>query len=784
MKSKFNNGSFQIRTSFKLLKELFEKQKESENSIQRLQAEWALNIFKEHPDLITGFDNMADLEANQEPINDLMSFLFPETLTTNELKSALNPLSSQSFYDSERMKKLKQNSVDGVHLDFLHIYEENSHIFNLIPYSIILDKYYQYDIDFNRPITTPVELKNGDKKMFKITYNGDFISIKPDKNAVEITEDVLDELLNNTHDIHLWNKYFPKDSWRVDGFGLLTMVDITLDDQIDGFKEHLIGSSADFTFKTMRQYIRKIFNIPDLYIGTTLVENNVLFRGYDKNIPTILLKNKACCDFDILGCESVQNQILENQEMVIIPNVTLFDKDNPHNKLRLNMLNNGIKSLALIPLVVGGKVHSIIEIAGYKKNQINEINIVKINDIMPFIRSYAKRSADQINDTVNAIIQEECTSIHPAVKWKFEEEAFRFLSEKLNGGNPVFKEIVFEKVYPLYGQIDIVGSSSARNVAIQSDLHYLLQESILILEEVTGSKKMPFYEQLLLEAKKNLKLVENKIYSNTEREVSNFFEMRLLPVLKYFAEYTHESVKAEQLLNALDDNKTIYHARKQYDSTIDSINQELAQFLDEKQEEAQQIFPHYFQKYKTDGVEHDLYVGQSIAKGQMFHESALYNLRMWQMQIMCEMEARYYAIQEKYPINLKVASLIFAYDSPMSIRYRIDEKKFDVDGAYNVRYEMIKKRIDKARIKNTKERLTQPHKLVVVYANPDMEREYLGYFRFLQDKGYIKSNLEIVELEDLQGAVGMKAIRGNINQNLEVAEQLYPLEDIKRYKWR
>ncbi|MDG4950720.1 hypothetical protein NLM59_07270 [Weeksellaceae bacterium KMM 9724] len=779
MKNEFDSGTFQIRTSFRHLKNLFEEQKESTNSIQRLQAEWALKVFEEHPALVEGFDNMEDLSRHQEPINELMSFLFQESLTSNEIKSALNPLSSQSFYDSQRMLNLKQDSVDGIHLDFLHIYEESTNFLNLMPYSIILNKYYKYQIDFNRPITVPVELKNGDRKVFRITYNGDFISIQPNENAIEITEEILDKLLNNTHDRELWDYYFPKESWRVEGFGLLTMVDVTLDDQINGFKEHLIGSTGDFTYQTMQDYVRKILNIPDLYIGTTMLENELLVPGYDGGFPTIMLSNEESCEFDKLGCKMVKEQLLKHQEIFIIPNIELYAAEHPENRLRQNMLKNGLKSLALIPLVIDGRVQSIIEIGGYEKNQINEISIVKIDDILPFVKSYAKRSLHGIKDKVNAIIQEECTSIHPAVKWKFEEEAYRFLAEQQGGKNPIFQEIVFEKVYPLYGQIDIVGSSAARNEAIQHDLKALLKESVLILEGVTVNKNMPFYEQLLHEAKRNLSLVENAIYTNTEQIISNFFEMRILPVLKYFAEYTQESKRAEKFLNSLDENQTIYHARKQYDATIDAINQGLAQFLDEKQDEAQAIFPHYFQKYKTDGVEHDLYVGPSINKDHRFHESALYNLRMWQMQIMCEMEARYYAMQENYPINLKVASLIFAYDSPMSIRYRIDEKKFDVDGAYNVRYEMIKKRIDKAHIKNTNERLTQPNKLVVVYSNSNIEREYMSYFKFLQAKGYVGPNLEIVELEDLQDAVGLKAIRADINLNLKEEEEFYSLEQVK-----
>ena len=42
---------------------------------------------------------------------------------------------------------------------------------------------------------------------------------------------------------------------------------------------------------------------------------------------------------------------------------------------------------------------------------------------------------------------------------------------------------------------------------------------------------------------------------------------------------------------------------------------------------------------KTDGVEHNLYIGQAIAPAKRFNETKLYNLRLWQLQVMCELEA-------------------------------------------------------------------------------------------------------------------------------------------------
>ena len=48
------------------------------------------------------------------------------------------------------------------------------------------------------------------------------------------------------------------------------------------------------------------------------------------------------------------------------------------------------------------------------------------------------------------------------------------------------------------------------------------------------------------------------------------------------------------------------------------------------------------------------------------------------------------------PMELSTAQLILVHGTPLTIRFRLDEKQFDVDGAYNIRYAILKKRIDKA----------------------------------------------------------------------------------------
>ena len=100
----------------------------------------------------------------------------------------------------------------------------------------------------------------------------------------------------------------------------------------------------------------------------------------------------------------------------------------------------------------------------------------------------------------------------------------------------------------------------------------------------------------------------------------------------------------------------------------------------------------------------------------------------------------------------------------MTIRFSPDERHFEVEGAYDIRHEIIKKRIDKAILKSTSERLTQPGKIAIVYSNRQEAAEYLEYIDYLQSAGYLTGETEDVELQDLQGAQGLSAFRVTVNQ--------------------
>ena len=94
------------------------------------------------------------------------------------------------------------------------------------------------------------------------------------------------------------------------------------------------------------------------------------------------------------------------------------------------------------------------------------------------------------------------------------------------------------------------------------------------------------------------------------------------------------------------------------------------------------------------------------------------------------------------PVRLETAHLVLVQSTPLSIRFRDDEKQFDVDGAYNARYEIVKKRIDKATVKETGERPDPArYDRDCLLAAKGSGKSICGMFDFLLAGGYLTGDV-------------------------------------------
>ena len=778
MKEQKQDFPLDITISFHRVIEQYEDRlKVEENPIAKKYIESLLGYIEKYPKLVEGINNIEDLEKYKDPIKILLDDLFPNVLSNNEIKAVSIPYHNILFNHSNRLKKI----IDAAGKDFkpsMREIDDNAAYINAC--INILNKYYDFNIDFSRPPYYDIPDENGIEKHYRASLNGDFVELYPKEDAKEITQEDVDDLLQNVENIDLWKEKFPPCSWVFKGFVIVNLTDVTVEDAISELKTALLfqKTAQKEELNKLERIFRTIYKIPDLRVGFT--GYNVEDRTFEKvtklKAKSFILNDDLESDCKTGICEQSFNSLIKDNKKFSIPNVEVYAREND-NLLARNLLANDVKSCILAPLAKNGNLVGILELVANRKNVLNRINAMKLDEILPYIITASERNKNDFENRVKAVIQSECTSIHPSVLWVFEREARKFISDYDSDGLASFKDIVFKDVYPLYGQIDIVASSDARNEAIQKDLLYQLDVILEIIDKAYKIEELPIYEQVKFRIKEFRVDIDESLNASSEQKIFGLLQREVNPLMEHLEKQSEEirNMVADyrEMLNP--ETGIIYNHRKDYDDTVQQINRTMSRFLDKRQLEAQKIYPHYFERYKTDGVDHNMYIGPSLTKNKPFNKVYLFNLRLWQIKTMVEMENRFYHLQQSTPMHLDAASLILVYNTTLSIRYRMDEKKFDVDGTYNARYEIIKKRIDKAFIKGTEERITTKGKIVIIYSQKSDEREYVRYVKYLQAKKYLGDELELLELEDVQGVIGLKAIRVNILYTSEEKEHEKPI---------
>jgi len=427
------------------------------------------------------------------------------------------------------------------------------------------------------------------------------------------------------------------------------------------------------------------------------------------------------------------------------------------------LIQSGVRTFICAPLHYQDRVIGTMELISGHVGDLNATHLPKLQEVLPLFSMAVQRSVEELNSRVQTVINEQCTAIHPTVEWRFRKAVLNAF-ERQRGSASVVTElepIVFEGVYPLFGLADIRGSSTQRARAIQADLLHQLRLARAVIQSASETRPGPALDELAYRIDSRATRIEDGLNSSDEIGVIAFLRAEvegLLDHLGTFGADVRERIAAYRA--GLDARLgTVYHRRRMFEESVTAIAESISSYLEMEQQAAQGMFPHYFEKQKTDGVDYQIYVGSALLENGRVDPLCLKNLRLWQLMITCGMAARAHQLRDRLPIPLEMTHLILVQHAPLSIRFRFDEKRFDVDGAYDIRYEIVKKRIDKALVQGTAERVTQPGKVALIYSQPGEAQEYRAYIEYLQSLGYLTGGVEELDLEELQGVQGLRALR-------------------------
>src|SRR5690554_4151836 len=706
----------------------------------------------------------------EDEFNLIYNFLVPPISTEGDTLWGLGfPIERNFFYGTSSFYKLMEQGLCVADLSIQpQIVEQNK---LRVPYSSIFKKLYGFhalkEETFVRSFLDP---EIGLHRHYQVTIDDRFVDVHvegklPDLNLIQISQ--MADLVN----LDSLESSLPLRNFSFSGFSVVTIKEITASYVLEDIKDMIMGTRLDFhddriisSLKTMVGDKDIEFElIPFLKLNGKPVLN---FSKTNHESPIIEIVKQNNLSEERL--EELIKTLLENRVRILV-NVGMLSNGN-----EFEMINEGLKTLnifsyALIPIYHHAKLVGIFEIYTKKKNNsLNENVLTKLEDVSPLLAQILENATVKFELCIDEVIKEKFTSLQTAVLWKFNEKALEYVQDiQENQPLPTIGNIMFENVYPLYGAIDIRNSTIERNKAFSIDMEVQLQELKRVLYQLNAMLGIGIIEEMIFTCDSFLEQLKVEIMDSFQMRIIDFLEREVADALLHFKETNASAADLIEKYESVIDPETgiAYANRRNLEESIQLVTTAINGYLELFNLEIQNSYPCYFEKFRTDGVEYDIYIGQSIAPNKPFNHLYLKNIRLWQLTSMAAMAGITTNLAPQMKIKLETTQLIFVNVNSIDISFRTDERRFDVEGTYKIRYEIIKKRIDKITIKDTIERLTQPGKIALVYMNSKDIEEYKSYILFLQKKGVLLDDLEELELEELNDVRGLKGLRVGVNYN-------------------
>jgi hypothetical protein len=770
---------FQSRLSLKPLLDFWERPlaegKDGLNPRMRAELERA-------PELREPIEDLSILEKHQQLLEMLMSVVFPPAFWESDCAAAFVPFQFTGFYATPMFKTLFKMEGQGLTAQLNIDQEQWQWGRALKAYIYILQKYYGIDLTWDYPLIARAKCpKTGLDRFFNIVLDPKFLEIKVLGKPRSLTATDQKRLLANVTDLKVWMELIPAENFEFEGFGVFKAADVTPREMLSALQADLFEKGRIFQqdgFASLQEKLQIYLQEKDLTLGLAAIRGDqILTLPHTHKQPetSCILENATHYQrSEFKG--SIFAQVMEKGEPLVVEDLQYYPKK---TTLEESMVERGYRSIYAAPLIYQDKLLGTLGLKSTRPGALNGLNTANLDPVLPLFAVALNRSLEELNQKIQTVIKEEFTAIHPSVEWRFQQAALHYIQHK-DEGSLALEPIVFHQVFPLFGVSDIRMSSDHRNAAIQADLieHFRLAKEILQL--AYEHRPLPILAAFSHRIAKHTTKMKVGLNAGDETTKPLFIQQVIEPIFEQLADFgAPVAEKIAAYRGALDaEMKTIYRARRGFEDSLRLINETIATYLDQEEAKAQEYFPHYFEKLKTDGVEHTIYIGASMVENGKFSPMYLKNLRLWQLMVMCEVVRRTEEIKGSLEVPLETTHLILVQDAPLSIFFSPDERHFEVAGAYDIRHEIIKKRIDKAVIKGKSERLTQPGKIAIVYSQKQEGAEYLEYIDYLQAADYLKAGTEDVELEDLQGAQGLKALRVTVELRAPQDHQDQPLPEI------
>ena len=758
-------GEFPLQSEFSLepLVRYWETELADDDCLLGSAARVILDRVRQVPELRARTITLETVRANQDLVDALMVAVFAPSFQEESYAAAMLPFRLQTFFATEAFSRLLAGpggyltgriDADASLLAQVRI---------IHAYSLIIERVYGLDAGIEFPwITIVKDPETGLERHFKLLLEPRFLEVDVIGEAPVLTEETRRRLRALVLDPSALMKVLLPEKFVIRGFSVVQAIEVTEQEVLSSIERDLIEKESIVStarFRALQDKMRALLRRPEVDLGLAAVEGErVLVLHFASRFEHACIfadsTHQKMSDFkgSVFERAAIERQPIFIEDLKAYPD---------RSRVEEGMLASGYRSAVVAPLIYQDQIIGSLKLVSPRTGSLSVEFMPQLLQILPLFAMAVKRSMDELGNRIQAVIKEKCTAIHPVVEWRFRKAVLNSLENATGEMEP----IVFRDVHPFYALADIRGSSTNRAWSIQVDLLHQLGLAQAILEAAHRVRPMAILDQLRHKVERQAAAVEVSLRSGDEAGLIAFLRKEVESLFTHLESYGPEvRERIEVYRSAIDPQLgAVGTKRRGFEQSVAMLNEAISSYLDAEERVAQETCPHYFEKQRTDGVDYSMYAGPSLLESGDFAPLHLKNLRLWQIMVACGIAVTAERIKSRLPDPLEITSLILVQHTPLAISFRFDEKRFDVDGAYNARYEILKKRIDKAVVKGSTERVTQPGKIAIVYSQASEAAEYRDYINYLQAQGYLLDEVETLDLEDLQGVSGLRALRVTVN---------------------
>lgn len=724
-------------------------------------------MVKGRPEIMQPIVDHGWLARHPDVTSALMDLVFPPLHREREIACAMMPFSDRPFFATPRFETLfldEQGRLRGEMTMDAGQLEEGKRI---VSYLSILEKYYGIQEALTIPIVRRIQdPESGLDRYYDIRFDFRFLDVKAKKMPDPPTPEMLSRIRQHLNDSNRLMELIPPDNFELHGFIVHSAVDVTAASLVSELERDLIDRLAlisEAGFARIQHRLRSLFGKQNLIAGIAARQEDqiLLINSGSRMIDHCIFQSSRHIPASAFT-GTPWTMAVDKRRIVLVRDVA--ESFSPQADDRKQFPPEA-RSMIIAPLIYQDAVIGTLSVSDPAVDAFSAMDTFQMAQLGPLFAVAVNKALSDLELQAQSIIKEKCTAIHPSVEWRFRKAAYRHLDDLRLGREAEIEPIVFKDVVALFGISDIRGSTEQRNQAIQKDLTDHLALALDVIRAGARAGRLMILEELGDRIAAQMDRLSQGLSSNDENRVSGLIKREVEPLFSHLKTMGADIVAAiGRYQDALDPaTGALYRYRKDFDTSVTQLNNRLAGFLDAENARMQAVFAHYFEKHRTDGVDYLIYVGRSLMEKGQFNDLYLKDLRLWQIRLAAGMAWHTHQLKATLPVPLDTAHLILIQNMPTSIRFRYDEKRFDVDGAYDVRYEIIKSRLDKARVNGSRERLTQPGKVAVVFSHPEEEAEIRRYIDFLSGQKILTGETDFLEIEDLPGVQGLKALRATIN---------------------